>query len=218
MTSTSSISWTRGLVAIAILLSTLQTLVLADRECACQPTSYDITIKTSLDCIDSTVGGLGIKSNECSVRSRLSANADVMDLVPRMITEVQVLELSESGKILDHSVYNMGPYSDGDVIQYTSVLERVPDAKYEGTSMPRELQVVISAVTADNKPIQNSWGIKFSHECTRVPMIRINDKIGWTVLVSDVPRLDQTVICHSRFYALCRVTLVYNQKSTASSK
>ena len=173
--------------ALPLILSTLGTLASAQElgidVCACQPSVYEITLDNSLSCNDRDVMGPGILITECLVETRLNEEANVTDFVFQTISEVQLIELDGSGSVLASTPFRDGPYFNGDVIRYTSIIRTNPDM-INNQNFPRGFQAIITATNRMHQPLVNTWGILYDNDCGIFPLLSVGQKIGWSVFVS----------------------------------
>ncbi len=151
--------------------------------CACQPSTYELTLDFGLVCNDTTVGGEGIFDQDCLIATRLPDTVNVTDLVPVTVSEIQILELDQFQDVVGIVIYNEGPYFDGDVVTYTSIVRSTPEF-INPVTLPRGFQVSIVGNNAEGQPIINTWGILYDNDCGIFPLLTEGQTIGWTIFVS----------------------------------
>lgn len=175
--------------------------------CACQPSTYEITIGALLTCGDSNVAGTGIAETACITESRLPDTVNITDYVPATVSEIQVLELSQCLNPVDCDVVGQslytGPFFDGDSIVYTSIVRTSPEI-INNLSLPRGFQVTIVGNNAANQPIVNSWTILYVNDCGIFPLLTVGQRIGWSIFVSI-------------FLFLCSLLLIEHQMNSTST-
>ena len=160
--------------------------------CACQPSVYEITLDFGLVCEDLNVGGPGINDTACLIGTRLPDTENVTDLVPAQVSEIQILELDQNQDVVGQSVFTDGPFFDGDKVFYTSIVSTDPEL-VNSVSLPRGIQVSINGNNALNQPLLNTWGILYNNDCGIFPLLTVGQNIGWSVFVSQAPKLEPYV-------------------------
>ena len=125
--------------------------------CACQPAVYEITLALGLTCEDNTIFSTdpGIKDVDCTIGPRLPGTGTVSDFVPVTVTEIQVLELGQNLAVVGQTVFNDGPYVDGEKVTYTSVVNANPDSRE--SLPPLGIQLSISGKNAMGETLINAW-------------------------------------------------------------
>jgi len=172
-----------ALIAVCILHFTYALEVGIDI-CACQPSVYELTIRSGLTCQDNDVReNPGIQETACLVETRLSDEVSVTDFVPATVSEIQILELDQEQEVIGQTVFTDGPYFEGDSVQYTSIVESNPK-NIDPSSLPLGFQVTILGNNANNEPIVNTWGILYNNDCGVFPLLEEGQTIGWTEFVS----------------------------------
>ena len=175
--------WAALLVASLLRLAPVTSQGIGTDVCACQPSVYELTLDSSLECDDRNVMGPGILQTECLVETRLDAEANVTDFVFQTVSEIQILELDGSLDVVGQTRYSDGPYFSGDSVKYTSVVQTNPDFINED-NLPRAFQVIITGNNRMNQPLINTWGILYDNDCGIFPLLEVGEVIGWTEFVS----------------------------------
>ena len=163
--------------------------------CACQPAVYNITIRADLGCGDTSVMGPGILNTACLIETRLTDAVGVTDFVPATVSEIQIMELDVKQNVVGQSQFTDGPYFDGDVVQYTSIVRSMRDS-INGTNLPLGFQVSVIGNNALNQPIVNTYGIIYDGNCGVFPLLEEGETIGWTEFVSH-PNIYKDPLAHT---------------------
>lgn len=149
--------------------------------CACSPSTFQFQFNFSLTCPPVNIPtGEGVQSTLCIIRP--FSDPFVTDLMPVVVSEVDVGEFDQAGETLTNTEIE-GPFDTGDTFSYTtSTLEG--DVNVTDASMiPRGLQVAINSENANGDVIINTWILTYSNDCEFVPIVEVGESIGWTVIV-----------------------------------
>jgi hypothetical protein len=151
--------------------------------CACQPSTYQLILNLSLSCSDTTVENTipGILDRACQVESRGSSE-NITDPFPVTIGSIIVSELDENRQAVGQTTYR-GPYTDGDIITYTSIILSDPDSVTAET-IPRGFQVVLTGLNLAEETLTNTWIVEYENDCSIFPLLTKGEQIGWTIFVS----------------------------------
>jgi hypothetical protein len=174
----------RALGIFAISRALVSTFADDQFNCACQPAAFTLTLNFSLTCEDSTIQSTspGIEEYLCVVQPN-----DVEDEVPVVVNLIEIAELNQQLKKLQENNFT-GPFSDAFSVEYTSI---IADGGVD--EPPRGLQIFISGENAANTVINNSIVILFTKDCGAYPVLPSGSQLGWTVLVSVVNLLKNTI-------------------------
>jgi hypothetical protein len=151
--------------------------------CACQPVTYELILNLSLSCADTTVLETipGILDRACQVESRDEIE-NITNPFPLTIGSVIVSELDANLLPVSQAVYR-GPYFDGDIITYTSIVLTNPN-ELNATTIPRGFQVVLTGLNSAEETLTNTWVITYENDCSIFPLLTKGEQIGWTIFVS----------------------------------
>jgi hypothetical protein len=165
-----------------ILMTTYGQIVGTDI-CACQPVTYELILNLSLSCPDSTVVDTipGILDRACQVESRAQTE-NITDPFPVTIGSVIVSELDANLLPVSQAVYR-GPFVNGEIIQYTSIILTSPD-NINADTIPRGFQVVLTGLNLGEETLTNTWVITYENDCGIFPLLQKGEQIGWTIFVS----------------------------------
>jgi hypothetical protein len=129
--------------------------------CHCQPDIITFELKFNFDCADSNVEGPGIIDSACNTDTR---GASVQDEIPTLVSEVQIFELDGENEVLSQAIFK-GPYADGDIITYTSIVKSAPENITAADQLPLGFQVSISAINQFEETLVNTWIIQYAGNC-----------------------------------------------------
>jgi hypothetical protein len=129
--------------------------------CHCQPDIITFELKFNFDCADSNVEGPGIIDSACNTDTR---GASVKDEIPKLVSEVQIFELDGENEVLSQVILK-GPYADGDIITYTSIVKSAPENITAADQLPLGFQVSISAINQFEETLINTWIIQYAGNC-----------------------------------------------------
>ncbi|CAB9521813.1 Desert hedgehog protein [Seminavis robusta] len=142
--------------------------------CACSPSAYTFLLDFQNQCDDNTVSnGGGVTDTACIVSK--ATDEDVTDFAPNLITSIQIFELDGSFGVIQQ-VPLSGAFRDGDSFIYTSI------SAYRTDVAPRALQAILNGVNAMDQPIQLTWIVTFSRDCSNFPVLNEGNILGWTTL------------------------------------
>jgi hypothetical protein len=129
--------------------------------CACQPDTITFELKFNFDCVDSNVEGPGIIDSACNTDTR---GVSARDEIPTLVSEVQIFELDGQSKVLNQVIFK-GPYADGAIITYTSIVKSAPENITAVDQLPLGFQVTISAINQFEETLVNTWIIEYAGNC-----------------------------------------------------
>lgn len=160
--------------------------VKADEEntvCGCSPPTYTFLLNFTLFCPPIDIDrNPGIESLECLIRP---LGAPTTDLVPVVVTSVDVFELDQSRNVLQQTPID-GPFLSGESFSYASILN--DRSEIDSTEqIPRALQVILYARNEEGVNLVNVFTITFSNQCGAVPVFETSTSVqsaGWAILVS----------------------------------
>jgi hypothetical protein len=147
--------------------------------CGCQPAVYEITLSFNVSCAESNVAGPGIADTAC-VESR-EGNEPVEDFTPVILTDIQFLELNQNLQTIQQEP-RIGPFRDGDVVSYSSVLNVLTD--FDEISLPRAFQMVLRGFNQFDQAIIVTWVITYANDCGIFPLLFEGQRMGWSIFVS----------------------------------
>jgi hypothetical protein len=151
---------TTALVLLGVPTATTATEIGLDI-CHCQPDTITFELKFTFDCVDSNVEGPGIIDSACQTDTRI---ASVQDEIPTLVSEVQIYELDGANEIISQAIFK-GPYADGDIITYTSIVKSAPENITAADQLPLGFQVSISAINQFEEQLVNTWIIQYAGNC-----------------------------------------------------
>lgn len=146
--------------------------------CGCQPAVYEITLAFNVSCEQTNVEGPGITDTAC-IESR-EGNEPVEDFTPVILTDIQFLELNQNLQTIQQEPRD-GPFRDGDVVAYSSVLNVITD--FDEVSLPRAFQMVLRGFNQFDQAIQVTWVITYANDCGLFPILFEGQRIGWSIFV-----------------------------------
>lgn len=181
-----SLMWSLGLI-VGLLLSFSAIANSQDSPqigvdiCACAPGQYEFELDFSLFCppVNITLGD-AIAETSCLVSP--FETPEVSDLIPVVVTSIDVLELNQDLQIsVQENI--AGTFGDGDKFQYTSIAA-LPGEIVNPEDLPRAIQLNIIGVNQFDETIINVYLIVFSNNCGRYPVLFEGQFAGWTRFVS----------------------------------
>jgi hypothetical protein len=147
--------------------------------CYCAPLKYTFTFDFALTCIPRNVTlNEGIFDLSCQVAPL--CGPDDTDLVPVQVDFVDVFEFGQALSVISE-VNIAGPFSDGDIFSYTSLVQRNKTL----TEFPIRIQLSIVASNGAGESILNIWNIEFTNNCSAFPVLLEGESYGWTKFVSE---------------------------------
>ena len=155
--------------------------VIGQQICACSPSYYEFTLNFEHFCppVNITQNN-GIQDRSCVVTPYSSTN--VTDLVPVVVTSIDILELGQGLRVLVQENI-AGHFRDGDTFNYTS-LTAVPGDIVGTTDIPRGLQINVVGSNQYGEPLINVFILTFTNNCGAYPVIEAGESAGWTTFVS----------------------------------
>ena len=156
-----------------MLILGLANSVHAERNC-CRDAVYNITINLAQTCNDRNIEGQGIARTNCMTTMLTPTSAQGLSL--ESVVEIEIYELDQNNNLIAREVLE-GPFSDGRVIQYQSIVGR------RDATPPNGLLVALTAGTSAGNRIVNLWGLTFENSCI-LPSLPDDSKIGWAGVVS----------------------------------
>mmetsp|Transcript_52 Transcript_52/g.112 ORF Transcript_52/g.112 Transcript_52/m.112 type:complete len:424 (+) Transcript_52:105-1376(+) len=176
-TTTAMPSWLvyASILVVSLFLGSAAAQDVSGPICSCSPSKYTFTLDFSLECPPVNVTrNAGISATFCQISPFGDANETIVDLVPVEVGYVDVLELGQGFEVLTQENIT-GTFIDGDVIEYTSIIER------EGNEdIPKVIQLNIFAFNAEGQPIVNFFAIAYSNICDEFPTLLEGESAGWT--------------------------------------
>jgi hypothetical protein len=151
--------------------------------CGCSPPTYTFLLDFTLFCPPIDINrNPGIQSLSCLISP---FGAPTTDLVPVLITHVDVLELDQSNNVLVQSRID-GDFLSGETFSYTSILNNTEEID-STEEIPRALQMNLNAKNEAGVTLINVFVITFSNQCGAVPVFESTSSVqsaGWAVFVS----------------------------------
>lgn len=99
-----------------------------------------------------------------------------------VVNSIQVVEVGPDSSILGQVTFP-GPFLDGDLFQYVSVLN---DSGNDPSQFPAVIQQNIFAENEAGDAIVNVFAIAYSNSCTAYPAIGTASTAGWVEFVSSI--------------------------------
>jgi hypothetical protein len=165
-----------GMRAAALAMVWLASTATA-QECACQPSSYTMTLNLAGTCPDATIAGTaGVSEAGCIVES---GGLVIEDQVPVSIVNVSIVELDQILEPIQEETILEGPLADGESFEFTRVLGTLANG-----TIPRVFQVRLFGENAQGDLISNLNVIVFNNDCSVYPVLTEGMQTGWIVFVS----------------------------------
>ena len=150
--------------------------------CSCSPSSFTFTFDFALSCSkDLLLNSGGIQESTCNITPKSDRN--ITDIIPVVVTSIQVLELNRSSTILNQTDI-LGNFVSGDSFLYTSL---TASGVYAEADIPGQIQVSVTALNTDGKDILMIWVAQYTNACDFYPVFPLNGTTAWTILVSFRP-------------------------------
>jgi hypothetical protein len=109
-------------------------------------------------------------------------NPQVSDLIPHVLTSIDILELNQNLQVLVQENI-AGSFGNGSTFSYTSVAA-LPGQIVKPVDIPRAIQLNIIGLNKFDQPIINVYLITFSNNCGQYPVLFDGQYAGWTRFVS----------------------------------
>lgn len=148
--------------------------------CACQPSSYTITLDFGLECDDSdiTTGLPGIEGAACLLRTTTGVAGEIPeDPFPLSVISIEITELDQVNEPINQVNYTE-IFLDGGSIVFDSV------TLTDSAVLPRTFQAILVGANAAGEELVNTIVILFTQSCTDYPVLTDGMQIGWLVFVS----------------------------------
>jgi len=152
--------------------------------CVCSPMNYQWSIDLNATCDSTSImkGAVtGIRDFYCNIYPKIPT---VTDLVPVIVTEVSLYELSTTLGTIKTGRYRNSVLNNGDLISFKSSAEALsltPDR------IPGGLFMRITSQNSAGEVILNDWILDYTNNCETEPFEGLGkDRIGWAVFVSDI--------------------------------
>lgn len=149
--------------------------------CACQPSVYRLTLSFDTLCDDASVAGPGIVETVCIPADAFGFGIE--DYRPESITSIQFIELNRNQAALQQVTLS-GPFVDGDVVVFDSVLAAPGVFINQEAMLPASIYANLRGVNAIGQNIQVIWTILFDGRCDLFPLLDIGMRQGWAIFVS----------------------------------
>ena len=177
----SSASGKAALLAVAIMLLSTASAQVANGLCACAPSVYEMTLNLAQTCADTGGFGAGVLLRDCTITAL--DNPSATDLVPQVITTIDVVELAQNLQTPVGQMRVTGNYVTGDAFTYTS-FSSVP-ADLTPQNVPKALQLTVLGTNANRENLVMSALIAFSNSCENngYPILLEGATAGWLNLV-----------------------------------
>lgn len=170
-------------IAIALLLVLATTPLRAqseNRQCSCFPRVYEITLDFSRTCNDNSGYGTGVQETRCNIVP-FNDPSDT-DLVPELVTLIDVSELGQNLQSIVGSQRLTGRYENGATIAISSVSDNKDDLDFD--NMPKAFQMSMIGVNANGGTLVFSALIVYTGSCQDYPVLLFGTSNGWALLVS----------------------------------
>lgn len=153
--------------------------------CGCQPATYTFTFDFALTCDDTDVAGPGINDTACLTAIRDQDVSPAEDLVPVVVSSVQIFELDQNLTPFAQTV-RTGTFVNGSNFTYTSIISTITDLS-NVASLPRGLQLVMTGLNSKENSTVQTWIITYTNDCGIFPLLTEGESAGWTIFVSAPP-------------------------------
>lgn len=183
----------KGILATVLLLSTIpvgHSQGIGQDICSCTPQVYEFTLDFGLFCppVNITTGG-AVAATSCLISPFGNPNVD--DLVPVSVQSIDVLELGQDLRVLVQENI-VGVFRDGDKFNYMSIAATPSNIDSE-VDVPRAIQINIVGTNKFDELLINVFIITFTNSCGSYPVLFEGQSAGWTVLVSKIPAVINSI-------------------------
>lgn len=165
---------------LPLLLAVLTPTWAQTTVCVCSPRVYDITLDFSRTCADNSGFGAGVQETRCNIVP--FDNPSDTDLVPEIVTLIDVSELGQDLQSIVGSQRLTGRYENGDTITISSETDNREDIDIN--NLPKAFQMSMIGINASGGTLVFSALIVYTSSCESYPVLLFGASNGWALLVS----------------------------------
>lgn len=161
--------------------------------CACQPGFYEFTLNFTFprvggpngsnnNCDQGEIMGPGINNTSCLI-DNVDDDTDEANTFFTFMSTIAVQELDQDLLPLANTRY-VGPFLDGDVFTYTSVIANGLADPTDVNKVPRGFQFTIQGRNELDEDLTVAILIRYENDCGIFPLLEEGDQIGPMIFVS----------------------------------
>lgn len=173
------------LTTLVLLISSIQRNFFVNGQigslCACQPSTYTLTLDFGLTCDDKNTTGDGIII-PAACFTKGDGPETVENEVPVSVQTIQIVELDQRLQVVNQTV-EVGNFTDGSTLTYKSIIASKVD-DLTSTTLPSGLQVLMTGTNAEGQSLVTTFIIRYTNNCSVYPVLVDTQVNGWVVFVS----------------------------------